>query len=1084
MLCGRCQFENPAPARFCGRCGTALESVCPSCGSEVPPGFEYCGHCGAALAAGAGVAHAAEPAPAPPTATPEPVAPDPGEIRQVTVLGCQLVAEGGKSADAEVRHALLNRFLDLVQEEIGRFGGGVDQVLGGGVLALFGTPAALEDHAERAVLAAAALRRRMAEAAPEVQREHGARWAVRIGIDAGSVVASGERATAVGEAIDTARALLDRAGHGEILLGAGAARGVRSVFQLTDRPTEGGGDGRRAWLLEEAEPSLGRRRRFSGCRLSPFVGRRREMILIDELRREAAAGHGQVVGITGEPGSGKSRLLYELSRSFRGAPASSLRGGCLSYSKGIPYFPFLDMVRRASRITETDDSATLAAKLRTSLGALGLRLDESLPYFLRLLGLQNGTEALDGMEPHTLKNQTFHAMRQMVLAASRRGLVVMELEDLHWIDETSEEFLASLIEEMAGARLLLLLTYRSGYQPTWLQKSFATQITMRRLSSADSRAVAQSILGQGEEGALRTDSVVERAEGNPFFLEELSRALTEDTGGDEHQPRTPQTVQGVLMARIDHLPEPHKRLLQVGSLLDRELSLRLLQQLWDRAEPLPDLLADLQRWEFLYQAPSEEPAAYSFRHALTQEVAYKSLLKSRRKELHAQVAETLERLYADRLEDVYDRLIYHCPRAGDAERTVRYLVLFAERAASHYAHAEAAKALREALGHARRLPEAERDRRSIEVLLRLAESLLPLARLPETLEVCLAHQETLERVGDPALEARFHFWLAHTHTYLGHNESTREHAQLAIDAAQASGDQATEGKAWYVLGRNAFWAGDFAAGLEQSQRALVLLERSGEPWWQGQAYWVAGFHHWALGQFRLALQALRRCSDIGEALDDYRLDASWSLGFVEASLGEWETGIAHCQRGIERSRDPLNTAVATGFLGYAYLRKEEPETAIRMLQESRTLLAEAGMRQLLGWLTVFLAEAYLTAGRLEEGQEAAAEALEVCRDAQFEYGVGLARRALGRIAPAAADKAEARHQLEGALEIFQSLGAPFEVARTRLALAAAVGDGETARGELSEAHRLFRELDAAAYTREAEGLAAELGLEVASVRRP
>lgn len=1044
----------------------------------MPSGARFCSACGSPSDLSAG-SDRIDPAP-PAAAALE------GEIKQATVLCGQLLCSGAGSEEPEILHALLNRFLQLAYDEIGRFAGAVHQVLGQGFLALFGAPVAHEDHAARAVLVAAAIRQRIGQLAEEIETLYGVDWAIRMGLDTGPVIMGGEGGGVVGQATEGALGLLEAARPGDILLSDRLASRVGSQFELADeRYPEGDGSwpGASVWRLMDISPSFVAPRRLRGWRLSPFVGRGREMTLLEELRRQADGGQGQVVGIAGEPGSGKSRLLYELSTTLKDKPVRYLRGQCLSYASGIPYFPFIDMIRRASHVGESDDSPTVAAKLRESLDAVGLGSEPVLPYFLRLLGLRQGAEPLDAMEPQAIKAQTFDAMRRMVLAASRRGLVVMEVEDLHWIDETSLEFLVSLIEEMAGARLLLLVTYRSGYHPGWLQKTFATQITMRRLSADEGAVVVASILGQHDAAARRSSRIVEKAEGNPFFLEELARSLT-DGPEDESEARIPGTVQGVLMARIDHLPEPHKRLLQVGSVLDRELSIHLLQRVWDRPEPLPELLADLQRWEFLDTAPSEEAGVYSFRHALTQEVAYQSLLKSRRRVLHARVAEALETLYAGRLEDVYDRLTYHYPRAGDSEKTVHYLVLFAERAAHHFAHAEAAKALRQALTHAESLPEEVRNRRLIEVLLQLAESLLPLARLHETLELCLAHEAALERVGDRSLEARFRFWLAHTYTYLGYQEESRHQAQLAIDAAHSCGDEATEGKACYVLGRNAFWAGDFAAGLEQSQRAVVLLERTGESWWQGQAYWVAGFLHWALGQFDQAVQALRRASEIGEALDDYRLDSSWSLGFVHASLGDWQAGIEHCRRGIERSRDPLNTAVATGFLGYAHLQKGDVEAALQTLRAAIQRLAEAGMRQLQGWLSVYLAEAHLADGRLEEGHETAAEALQVSREARFDLGVGLAHRALGRIALANGDLDEGLRELQEALDVFGALGAPFEIARTRLARAAAHGSrgGAQTAEDLAEARRLLRELGAEAYARQAEALADELGLEIPAVR--
>ncbi|MEM7518258.1 MAG: hypothetical protein AAF368_15210, partial [Planctomycetota bacterium] len=419
-------------------------------------------------------------------------------------------------------------------------------------------------------------------------------------------------------------------------------------------------------------------------------------------------------------------------------------------------------------------------------------------------------------------------------------------------------------------------------------------------------------------------------------------------------------------------------------------------ELWSRSESLDGLLEDLQRWEFLYKAPSEDHLVFFFRHALTREVTYHSLLSDRRRDLHRQAALALERLYAGHLAEIYDRLTYHFPRAGEPEKTVQYLGLFADRAARDFAHAEAAKALEEALQHVDKLAPGKRDRSTLEILLKLADSLLPLARFPETLELFNRYQDRAAAVDDLSLRARFHFWLAHTQTYLGDQDAARLEAKTAIEAASECDDEATEGKACYVLGRVGFWSGEFTDALESSLRAVVLLERSGEAWWQGQAYWVAGFNHYARGRFDAAVKALERARSIGEALDDLRLDPSWSLGYFHASFGDGDAGIKHCRDGMNRSNDPLNRAVASGFLGHALLQKKDLVAAIAALRESVERLRSTGMQQILGWILGFLGEAYLADGRLEEAREAAAEGLAATQEGSFLYGSGLAHKTLGR----------------------------------------------------------------------------------------
>ncbi len=1022
MQCDQCQFENPPQMKFCGQCGTGLRLLCAGCGAEVPPGFRFCGQCGAAVEPSPPVAAAASPspsAPAPPqvesaqsSVSLRPVAVEPspplptsvaseGERKQVTVLACGLALEAvsGGPPDPELQLSLASRFFELARIEVERFGGAVHRFSSQGFLALFGAPVAHEDHASRAVLTARELSETLADEASAVLEQHGVQWSVQVGIDTGPVVVGGGGGVAVGEVIDGAERL-QRLAEPNTLLVSGETRNLVATSVRLEPHTRDF-DEVSAWRVTGGDAAPDGGAAFREETLSPFVGRSRELAVLCELREEAEAGRGQVIGIAGEAGAGKSRLVYEFRKTLRDSRISHLRGECLSYGGGVPYLPLVDMIRRTSKITEVDDAARITAKLRASFEAVGTDL-ESLPSLLRLLGVRRGTEALDELEPQALQKQTFAAMRRMILDASRRSLVVLELEDLHWIDKTSEEFLASLVEAAAAARVLLLLTYRSGYQPRWFDRSYATQITARRLSPNDSRAVAAAILEHAAAAAELEDEVIDevvgRAEGNPFFLEELARSLAECERGEEIA--IPNTVQGILTARIDRLPEAHKHLLRTASVLGREFALELLQELWDRPEPVAPILEELQHWEFLYRTPIEDRVVHGFRHSLTQDVAYQSLLTTRRRALHARAAAALEALHADRLEDVYDRLIYHYPRADEPQQTVHYLALFAARAARDNAHREAARALREALEHAERLPAEVRDRRLVELLLRLAESLLPLAQFPETLERFEHHLGRLDQLDDTSLIAQYHFWLAHTHTYLGNQEETRGHAARAIEAASECGDEVAEGKANYVLGRDEFWAGEFEEGIQHSRRAIALLERHGEPWWQGQAYWVAGFHHFMLGQHDAAFQALERARDIGEALDDYRLDTSWSLGYMYAALGEPEKGIEECRRGLERMQDPLNTAVAMGFLGYAYLEQGEIRTSIETLREAIEQLEGTGMQQILGWFQAFLGEAHFRADQHEEAGEVARRGVETSRQARFQHGAGLAEQTLEKLAQA------------------------------------------------------------------------------------
>jgi class 3 adenylate cyclase/tetratricopeptide (TPR) repeat protein len=1073
--------------KFCGQCGAKLVVVCQQCGTENPPDFKFCGECGASLAASRGEAPAVS---AVQGYTPAHLAAEvlysrsalEGERKQVTVLFCDLVGSTvlADRLGPETMHLLLNRFFELALGEVHRYEGTINQFLGDGFMALFGAPIAHEDHARRAVLAALGLQKLLKEHQTELGERYGIEMNARIGLNTGWVVVGGigdqlrRDYTAVGDTTNLAARLQQIAQSGDILVSEATSRFLHGAVQLEALepvPVKGKEAPVQAFRVLGIGVRLSDEAVLDSAALSPFVGRRREIEILDELRERAAGGEGQVVGIAGEAGTGKSRLFYEFRRRPWKEPTVCLAGRCLSYGSGVPYLPLVYMLRGHWGIVETDESAVVTAKVRAGLERAGMRPEESLPYLLKLLGGKDGAEGLANLSPQALQTRTFAVLRQWMLNVGRGRLVILEIEDLHWIDETSEDFLSFLVEGLPAARMLLLAAYRPGYRPRWIEKSYATQINLRRLTEQESHVVVEAFLRDEKLPEELVGTILSKGEGNPLFLEELTHALLE-----RPDVSVPDTIQGVLMARVDRLPEDHKRLLQTASVLGREFPLTLLTAVWESPGTLASLLADLRHWEFLYEEPTAEDSLYFFRHVLTQEAIYQTLLTNRRQSLHAAAGRAFEVLHADRLEEVYDRLAYHYSEAGDSERAVSYLSLFAEKAARGYAHAEAAKALREALVHAEHLPASDRDRRVLELILQLAHSLLPLAQFSETLEVFLRHRDALERVDDPSLAGRYFFWLAHTYSYLGNQEEASANARRSIAAAQQSGDAATEGRAWYVLGRDAFWSGRFSEGIEHGLRAVALLERTADRlWWQGQAYWVTGFHYYVLGQFEEAFGMMDRADAIWRALQDPRLDPSWSTGYFHASLGDWELGIEECKGGLARAQDPLNTAAALGFLGYAYLEKGDLPRAIEALESSVERLRQAGMQQLLGGFSAFLAEAYLLSGRPAEARQLAGEALATTEGVKFRYGSGMAQRALGRIARADGDPEGAKTWFEEALESFRSIQAPFEVARTRLELALLAGAGsEEAARQLGEARRIFAELRVPRYVERADRLAGEL----------
>ena len=812
----------------------------------------------------------------------------------------------------------------------------------------------------------------------------------------------------------------------------------------------------------------------SGRRLTALAGRRRELELLRDRLASAADGRGQVVGIVGEAGIGKSRLLLELRRSLRGERVAWFEGHCLSYGSAVPYLPVITILRRSFHIGESDSPASIARKVRSGIAELGMDPDEWAAYLHHLLGVKEGRERLGVLSPEAIRARTVDALRQMGLRGSRQRPIVFVCEDLQWIDRTSEECLAALLEATAGASVLSLLTYRPGYRPPWMDKSYATQLALQPLSRGDSQRIVESLLATPSGHEALAPAILSKAEGNPFFLEELCRAVTEqpDAAGGI---AVPDTVQEALRARIDRLPEDVKDALRLASVVGREVPLRLLQAVWRGPGDIERHLRELTRLEFLYEQTRPGESVYVFKHALTQEVVYESLPVAQRHALHTAAARALERLYEGRLEEADDRLAYHYARTDQSERAVECLSRVAEKAARGHAHAEALGALEEALAHVERLPADARDQRRLRLVLRKASSLIHLGRFREVLGVLLHWKASLDRLDDAALAAYYHFLLARTHLFLGDQERTIQSAERAIAEAERCGDTTTRGKAHYVLAQEAPLSGRAAEGIRHALEALACLERTGRAWWVGQAHWVVGLNHALLGELDAALEAETRARIIGETVGNRQLQASalCAIGIVHAGLGHAEAGIEACERGLAVAPDPLTRAVALGWLGFAFVEQGDAARAIPALEAAVQQHGVFRFPQFQGWFTAFLADAYRLDGQRERAHATAREALEITRAAGSRYGVGQALRALGRVQLAAGALAEATATLHEAVATFEAIRARYDTARVWMDLgevALAMGDRAAAAGHWEDARQRFVDLRVPRWAERAEVL--------------
>jgi len=565
--------------------------------------------------------------------------------------------------------------------------------MGDGIMALFGAPLAHEDHAMRACYAALAMQAALRHYSDEVRRTQGLAVHFRIGLNAGEVVV---RAidndlhmdySAIGQTVHLAARMEQLATPGSILLTAATLRlveGLVQVHALGPIPVKGLAETMEVYELVGASV-LRRRLQASVARgLTQFVGRQHEFDALHQALEHAGAGHGQVVAVIGDAGVGKSRLVYEFVHSHRTRAWLVLESASVSYGKATPYFPVVDLLKRYMHVEDTDDPRAVRAKVTGQLLTLEEALQDTIPALLALLGVLPDEHAFLTLDPPQRRQRTLAALKRVLLRESQVQPLLLVFEDLHWIDAETQALLDSLVESLPTARLLLLVNYRPGYQHSWGSKTYYTQLRLDPLPPASADDLVHALLGDDPSLAPLKQLLIARAEGNPFFLEESGRTLVE-TGvlvGERGayrlaQPlsslQVPATVHAVLAARIDRLPAEEKHLLQTAAVIGTQVPFSVLQAIAELPEDaLHCALAHLQAAEFLYETRLFPEHEYTFKHALTHEVAYSSLLLERRRVLHARIAEAIEAPTGERVAEQVERLAHHALRGEVWPKALAY----------------------------------------------------------------------------------------------------------------------------------------------------------------------------------------------------------------------------------------------------------------------------------------------------------------------------------------------------------------------------------------------------------------------------
>ncbi len=951
MQCPRCQAENRQGALFCRECGAPFEALCPGCGARIEPGSRFCDSCGADLSATATPAAAPPRFTSPGSYTPKHLAEKiltsrsalEGERKQVTVLfvdvsGFTSISE---RLDPEDVHGLMTRAFELMLAEVHRYEGTVNQFLGDGIMALFGAPIAHEDHAQRAVHAALGIRKALEGYQEDLQRKPGIAFQVRQGLNTGLVVVGSIGSdlrmdyTAVGDTTNIAARLQQAADRGRILLSEATHRLVEGYFftrPLGELSLKGKAEPVRAWEMISARTARTRLDVEAERGLTPYVGHERELRLLFECFEKAKAGRGQVVFIVGEPGIGKSRLLYEFRRRL-GDEATWVEGRCISFGQSIALHPVIDMLKRSFRIEETDTEGTIAKKIERSVLLLGEDLRPIVPYLRYLFSVDPGDSAVLTMDPQRRRGEIFDALRRLLVRASEVRPQVRVHEDSHWIDKASEEGLLYSADSIPNNRILDIFTYRTGYTQPFGERTYHTRIALTALSTEDSAQMAQAVLATESLPDDLKALIAAKAEGNPFFVEEIVKSLQElgalQRSGDRYvlakrldEIFIPDTIQDVIMARIDRLEEAPKKTLQLASVIGREFTRRLLDRIADIRGRTEEFLRELKALELIYEKTLFPELAYMFKHALTHDVAYNSLLVQRRKDLHLVIALAIEELYAERLAEHYEVLAYHFSKAEDWRRALDYLLKAGDKAMRSFANREAITFYDGAL----------------EVATQLGD---------------VVDVQTLMAIREAKSNAYF---------VLSDFQSSRTEGEHLLALARRAGDRVKEGTALAGMGFASMWAHDFDRALTESREAIEVAEPLGVQPVVAAGRFTTGFVFAVTERLDAARHEFADALRISRASGAHAHEAL-SLGFVALMKG-WEGKYAEAMRDVDeavqisRQHNILLSLLWTVWIsGVIGIGKGDYDRALSALEEHLPLCEKVGdevMRHrvlnTLGWL--------------------------------------------------------------------------------------------------------------------------------------
>ncbi len=1071
MKCFRCQQDNPPQAKFCSECAAPLHLHSPSPTAHTPP------YLAEKIRAGRSALE--------------------GERKRVSVMFADVEDSMALLAgrDPEDARILLDGVLERMMEAVHRYEGTVNQIMGDGIMALFGAPIAHEDHALRACYAALRMQESVRRFATEMQAAAGSTIRVRIGINSGDVLVRSIAGdlhmdyTAIGETTHLAAKVEQMAEPGAIYATAHVmqlAEGYIQARALGPRAVKGLAEPVGLYEITGSGPLRTRFQVATRRGLSRFVGRQAETGTLERAAALARDGRGHVVAVVGQPGVGKSRLLWEFTQGRRQSGWSVLKASTTSHGEGIAYRLMVELLARYFDIDAGEHRARTGDKIRRRLSGLDESLMVNLAPLFALFDLPAENSRWESLDPPQRHRRTLEAVSALFVRESRDTPLILVIEDLHAIDIESQELLDAIAASLGNERLMLMVEHRPEYRHEWRVQGDYVRVDVEPLPATSVGELIRNLVGDDASLAPLERLVAERTEGNPFFIEESLRSLI-DTGALEPASNgyrltrsldaiaIPATVQDILAARVDRLPVREKALLQLAAVVGREVSFEVLERVAELdGHALADSLASLVDAEFISETSPSPTPEYSFKHAFTHQVAYSSLLQSGRKVMHASIMRAIESLYAERLSEHVERLSHHAARGEQWLPAMRYLRQAARRAIERSANSDAIRHLEEAI---RILPHLPRDRRStelaIDLRLELRNPLVARGSFGRIIPVLREAEALAEAHDDDSRRARVAAYIAGYYWLAGQHEAAVEAGESALRKAGPAADLAVLVTTRFYVGASRHSMAEYRHAMEilkiniaclDGANALERFGMAGPPAVLSRC--IRAWSQSELGAFPAALAEAREALAIAEASGHpfSILTSSFLTAVVLLGRGDLADAIRVLEQGLALSRAERLRIWYPAFallLAQALALSGRADAAVPMVQKALPVPSDA--IYFAPFAVVAASEAYLLAGQIDEADKFGTRALELAKRKRERGYEAWALRVLGAIAakrePPDVQVAEACFR--DALARSGALGMRPLTARCHLDLGllyAQTGSPEQSRAALATAAAMFEEM--------------------------